>query len=71
LFDKVPIICAQDTRCRDIGEKNDVYGYSRLVTPDNYEEIYFDHGSGTTVWIKQEEKYKTLSEALKNQGIEP
>lgn len=65
LFDKVSIICAQNTKCRAVGEKNDVYGYSRVVTPDNYEEIYSDKGGGTTLWIKKEDKFKELIDLLK------
>ncbi len=60
LFDKVPIILAHNTYARKLGKKEDVYGYSRVKTPDNYEEIYLSEGSGSTIWINKSEKFKPL-----------
>lgn len=64
LFDKVPVIIAHHTNCRKQGIINDVYGYSRLKTPDNYEEIFFSTGQGTTAWILKNEEYQELINEL-------
>jgi len=45
-------------------ESNDVYGYSRLKIPDNYEEIFFSTGQGTTAWILKKEEYQGLIDEL-------
>ena len=66
LFDKVPVIVAHDAAVRAQGEKNDVYGYSRIITPENYEEIYISYGQGTMVWILKNEKNNDLMDAIKN-----
>jgi hypothetical protein len=63
LFGKVPVILAHDTNVRMPGG-NDVYGYSRVVTPEEYEEIFIEIGPGTTVWVVKNEKFKNLIEAL-------
>lgn len=65
LFDKVPIIVAHDTACRANATSDDVYGYSRLKTPEGYEEIYFPIGQGTTAWISKKEEYQALIDELK------
>lgn len=67
LFDKVPIILAHDTDVRHLGLKGDVYGYSRIETPENYEELFlfFPTKSGTTIWISKEEKFYPLIDAVK------
>lgn len=66
MFGKIPIIIAHDTSCRAVGEKNDVYGYSRVVTPDDYEEIFIPYGQGFTVWIQKNDKYIPLIQELKD-----
>lgn len=65
LFGKVPVILAHDTRCRDMGMQDDVYGYSRIVTPEDYEEIFISSGQGTTVWIKRSDQYREVAAELK------
>jgi hypothetical protein len=62
LFDKVPVIVANNTGCRTGGD--DLYGYSRVATPDDYEEIAFD---GVTVWVKQKEELQALAERLRTE----
>ncbi len=70
LFDKVPIIVALDTNSRIDGRENS-YGYVRVETPDNYEEIYLSlklssgHVPGTTVWIAKKPEYQSLIESLR------
>lgn len=63
LFDKVPLILAHDTVCRH--QYMDVYGYSRIETPDNYEEIFIPTKQGVSVWIRKEERFEKLSQQLK------
>lgn len=65
LFDKVPVIVAHDTAVRSAGIVDDVYGYSRIKTPDNYEEIYIPVGQGTTIWIVKKDSFQGLTEAMK------
>lgn len=57
LFDKTPVIVAHHTNPRP-SMVDDVYGYSRIVVPDNYQEIHIPKGFGTTIWVKKDEKYK-------------
>ena len=64
LFEKVPIIVAYDTNVRK--DENDLYGYSRLKTPENYEEIYIPTGRGTTLWIDKKEKFQQLIQNIKD-----
>ncbi len=66
LLGKVPVIVAQDTSMRYGEEKSDLYGYTRVVTPDDYEEIYISKGGGTTVWIQKNNKWNELVQVLKN-----
>lgn len=65
LFNKIPIIFAHDTSCRANGVENDVYGYSRIETPEDYEEIYIPDGQGVTAWILKTDKYAKLIQALR------
>jgi hypothetical protein len=65
LFDKVPVIIAHHTNCRKQEMFNDVNGYSWLTIPDNYEEIHFSAGQGTTIWILKKEEHQGLTEALR------
>lgn len=66
LFGKVPVIFAYDTSVRSENVTDDVYGYSRIKTPEDYEEIYIASGSGVTAWILKTGKYVRLVEKLKN-----
>lgn len=65
LFHKVPIIIAHDTNKRWAKDLDDVYGLSRVVTPESYEEIFFPVEGGTTAWIMKNDKYTDLINALK------
>jgi hypothetical protein len=64
LFDKVPIILANGTSTTR-NTPNDVYGYSRIKTPDNYEEISLPNGHGTTIWIEKKDQFQSLTKAMK------
>jgi hypothetical protein len=64
LFQKIPIILAESTGARETGEQNDVYGFWRMIAPDNYEEIYFAEYA-TTIWVIKNEKYQDLIQKLK------
>ena len=66
LFGKVSVIAAHDTSVRIREIPGDVYGYSRVVTPDNYEEIPIAYGMGFTVWVEKIEKNQKLIHELKN-----
>lgn len=66
LFDKAPVIIAHDTNIRYQGLSDDVYGYSHVVTPENYVEIRIPYGMGTTVWIQIKDQTKELIEEMKN-----
>lgn len=66
LFNKVPIIAAHDIARKELRHLDDVYGYGRLVIPDNYEEIYVSFGMGTAFWVKKEPKYQEVIKELKN-----
>lgn len=65
MFGKVPIIVAHDTAWRGLKKPGaDVYGYTRIETPDTYEEIYLDSGAGTTLWVVKKPEYEGLRKAL-------
>lgn len=49
LFQRFPIIGAHDTNDKAI------YGYNRVVVPENYKVEEHPSGCGTTFWIKQYE----------------
>ena len=61
-FKKIPIIIAHHTAPRAQGEKNDVFGFSRVQTPSEYEEIYIPTQLGTTVWILKKPEFESLIE---------
>lgn len=48
LFNKVDIIAAHDTH-----EAHEIYGWTHITTPTNYEKIHFPIGLGVTFWIKK------------------
>lgn len=66
LFNKVPIIAAHDVVPKEIRHLNDVYGYNRIIVPENYLEIYVPFGMGTAFWIKNEDKYRVIINDLQN-----
>lgn len=66
LFDKTPIIIAHNSDKRNVKDPDDIYGLVRVITPENYEEIFFPTYGGTTIWISKKEQYKNLIETFKN-----
>jgi hypothetical protein len=70
LFDKVPIIIAHNTNKRNNKDVDDIYGLTQVVTPENYEEIFFPVTGGTTAWIQKKEQYTGLIETLKKYATE-
>lgn len=69
LFDKSPVILAHDTNIRYTGVNDDVYGYSRVKTPENYEEIYIRYGMGTTAWIIKNNQTQELIDEMKKYAL--
>ena len=65
-FNKSPIILAHNTSARVQTLASDDYGYSRVVAPDNYEEIFIPLGCGITAWVKKEAPYQGLIDMLKD-----
>ncbi len=63
LFNKLPIIIAEGTSTRMSGIP-DPYGYFRVTTPENYEEIYLPDYQ-TTVWALKNSASEPLIHALK------
>ncbi len=65
LFNNVPIIVAGDIGSRKTRDSQvDVYGYSRIVPPENYEELFLPRQSAV-IWVVKNEKYQKVLEALK------
>lgn len=55
LANNVPIVAAHDT-ASDAGnaQKENLYGWNKVVTPPNYVKIYIPFGQGTTFWIRSD-----------------
>lgn len=76
---QVPIVAAHDT-ASDYGteEETNLYGWNKVVTPENYVKIYIPFGQGTTFWIKDQlpevitsmQKYRDNILLLRDLGIE-
>jgi hypothetical protein len=66
LFNKVPIIAAHDVASKERRRQNDVYGYGRVVVPENYVEIRVPFGMGTAFWVKKEDKYLDVVKGLQD-----
>lgn len=64
LFNKVPIIVAHDFGSKATIVLNDIYGYGRIIVPDNYVEIVIPFGMGTAFWIVKDEKYQKIIQDL-------
>ncbi len=69
LFDKSPIILAHHVDFSFLRLKDDIYGYSRIVTPDNYEEIHLQEGLGTLLWIKKTPELQDLIDHFKSHAL--
>ncbi|HSX10881.1 MAG TPA: hypothetical protein VLF94_04105 [Chlamydiales bacterium] len=65
LSHQIPVIVSHNSENRHNGVAEDMYGLSRVVTPDNYEEIYFPLPGGTTAWIMKTAENEELIDALK------
>ncbi len=51
LFNHADIIATHDTNYVP-----NIYGWYKLAAPENYEELHFSYGSGTTFWIKKDKE---------------
>ena len=60
LFNHVPVIVAHDIAPLDRRHIDDVYGYGRLIIPDNYVEVHVTDGMGTAFWILNEPQYQEV-----------
>ena len=65
-FNKSPIIIAHNIAPNRTALGNDAYGYSRVITPENYEEIFIPMGSGLTAWIKKEPAFTAVADELRS-----
>lgn len=63
-FNRIPIIVANNTFRRSDSFEVDDYGYSRVVVPEDYEEIFMPLESGLTVWVKKNSFYEGVIEEL-------
>lgn len=68
LFNKVPIIVAHDFGPKESIQLNDIYGYGRIIVPDNYVEIVVPFGMGTAFWVVKDEKYEKIIQDLLTQS---
>ena len=66
LFQKVPIIVAHDFPPQPSLREDNVYGYGRVKTPENYVQIHIPFGVGTEFWIKNDPKYAAIIEDLQD-----
>lgn len=64
LFGKINIILSHDTRASQ--SKMNPYGFNRLIVPDDYEEIHFSTGVGTTAWVRKTDALLPLIQVLKD-----
>lgn len=71
LFNKVPIIVAHDFGPQETIALNDLYGYGRIIVPDNYTQIIIPDGMGTAFWIVKEEKYQQIIQDLTERATLP
>jgi hypothetical protein len=62
LFGKVPIIVAHEIEANFKEKKDDLYGYSRIVVPINYESIFLN---GTMMWIQKTPENLSLIHNMK------
>lgn len=63
LFGKIPIIVANDCLSYADPRLQDVYGYRKIIPPNNYETFYIPSGKGTLVWIQKKKSNESLIEA--------
>lgn len=55
LSNKIPIVAAHDTMSdRGVDEKENLYGWNKIVTPPDYIKIFIPYGQGTTFWISKQ-----------------
>lgn len=65
-FHKMPIIVAHNTIVRMNDTGTDPYGFRRIKTPDDYEEIYIPTPHGTTVWVLKKPELQEFITGLQN-----
>jgi hypothetical protein len=61
----IPVIAAHNTACRETAKGDDGFGFRRIKTPPEYEEIYVPTPNGTTVWVIKKPEYQPLIDALR------
>ncbi len=64
-FNKIPVIVASNTEARNDSSLNDPWGYRKVQTPDNYEEIAIPMYPETTVWVEKKSEFEALIHSLK------
>jgi hypothetical protein len=64
LFGKCPIIVVNHVNFSMLNVQEDVYGYSRIVVPEDYAEIHLEYGQGTIIWIQKSPQFQELIEAF-------
>ncbi|OGN64308.1 MAG: hypothetical protein A3E80_05620 [Chlamydiae bacterium RIFCSPHIGHO2_12_FULL_49_9] len=69
-FRSIPVVVAHNTACRQTGEGVDGFGFKRIVTPPEYEEIYVPTPNGTTVWIIKKPEYQILIDKIKQLKVQ-
>lgn len=65
-FHKIPVIVAYHTAPRYATSIEDPWGYRRVQSPPDYEEIIIPNQPGTTIWVAKEPKYQELIETLRD-----
>jgi hypothetical protein len=71
LLDQVPIVLAHDCFSSLSVNSLDIYGYRKIVVPDNYETIVIPKGVGTLIWIKKTDQTEELIKTMKNYALSP
>lgn len=70
LANKVPIVIGHGTASdTGIKEKENLYGWNKVVTPPDYIKIFIPYGQGTTFWIHETEPTVIASMLSYRDGI--
>ena len=72
LANKVPVVLAHDTASDDgSSTERGLYGWFKVVTPQDYVKVYIPWGQGTTFWIRKDmTDVVTSISAYRNQVIQ-
>jgi hypothetical protein len=55
LSNKIPVVAAHNTSSdHGVKEKENLYGWNKVVTPPDYVKIYIPYGHGFTFWINKQ-----------------